>query len=435
MKKSIQSIFLVVLIIFISGCELNNVSVPVSKPQISQSLPIIDVDNIKAISDMSTIALEWKGISEAGIYGYHIYRSNLNIDNQKLKRVATIKNKYSSHYLDNGLKPNTQYLYAISTIGARDTESVPSQSISVDTKPRLKSVSFITSVSNLPRQIKVLWRPHSNPIVSKYIIERSIHGLSTFRRIKTIHKRLIVEYIDTDLEDNTEYAYRIKAVTFDRLKSLDSAITRARTKALPTNITNITATTDLPQIIQLNWTQPDNIKEIISYAIYVSNSKDGDFNQVVRLNSPYTTVWQHQVTKNDKIQFYKVTTIDKDNLESSKNISPIMGKTLGIPAQPIITLAMIQDGKIILNWKAGDQRTVAYNIQKVIKNNFLSSTKKIISNVKNSRFEDQDILRGVTYSYRIEAVGQNGLISRQTPPTILTIPKSIKTTNATSIDK
>ena len=435
MKKLIQSIFLVVSIIFINGCEINNVSVPTSKPQISQNLPIIDVDNIKAISDMSTIALEWKGISEAGVYGYHIYRSNLNIDNQQLKRVATIKNKYSSHYLDNNLKPNTQYLYAISTIGARDTESVASQSISVDTKPRLKSVSFITSVSNLPRQIKVLWRPHSNPKVSKYIIERSIHGLSTFKKIKTIRKRLIVEYIDSELEDNTEYAYRIKAVTFDKIQSLDSAVTRARTKALPTSITNITATTDLPKMIKLNWIKPDNIQDIISYVIYVSNSKDGDFSKVVRLNSFNTTVWEHKVNKDDKVQFYKVTTIDKDNLESSKNISPIMGKTLGIPAQPVITLAMIQDGKIVLNWQAGDKRTVAYNIQKVIKNNFLSSQKKIISNVKDGRFEDQDILRGVTYSYKIEAIGQNGLISKQTPPTILTIPKLIKTTNATSINK
>ena len=101
----------------------------------------------------------------------------------------------------------------------------------------------------------------------------------------------------------------------------------------------------------------------------------------------------------------------------------VEGKTLGKPAKPIITLAQIQGNKAILNWKAGDNRAISYNIKKRIKLNFFEYKTVNFNNINDSRFEDTDILSGVEYKYSVEANDEFGLVSDKTDETSLTIPK------------
>ncbi|VAY88179.1 Putative fibronectin domain-containing lipoprotein [hydrothermal vent metagenome] len=375
------------------------------------------------ISEMSSVALEWKPVETTkNIYGYYVYRSNFIKDGQKLKRVATLNNKYTSHYLDIDLVPDTQYLYAISVIGKNDTESKASQSIEVITKPRLKSVSFITAVSQLPRQVKLLWRPHQNKRVDKYIIERLSPKDSKFKRIKTIKHRLQVEYIDKNLLDNSQYTYRVQVLTFDKIKSFYSQVVKATTKDIPNNITNIHATTNLPKIIKLRWEKPNNINNLKSYVIYASNRENSNFSKVTILNNVNITEFTHKIDYDNKKKFYKITTVDKDDLESSKKISPILGKTLAPPAPPIITAGTIKNNEVFLEWSAGDERAITYNIHKTIKKSFISRTTKIINNITSSSFNDKKVTRGITYIYTLEAVDKFGLVSRKTNSVILTLP-------------
>ncbi len=432
MKKLIHSILGITLTLLISGCDVNELDTPSSQPQIDQGLPSVDAEHIRMITTMSSVALEWKNITIPSSYGYYVYRANLNTDSQRLQRVAKIKNKFTSHYLDTDLEPDTQYLYAISTRGIDNTESSASQSVETQTKPRFKSVSFIAATSNLPRQVKILWRPHTNKSVEKYILERSITSKEEFRKIKTIRARLKVEYIDTDLKDNTTYAYRIKAITYDRIKSSPSEIVTATTKALPSGTSSIQATMNLPKKIILTWEAPEDTSDLTKYIIYSSNSETGQFTELKALSINDKTEFIHEIDSDDKVKYYKITTVDKDKLESTIKIAPTMGKTLNVPAQPEITLAMIEGNKIVLNWRPTDNRAVAYNIHKIIRKNLLSYTTESILNITDVRFEDMDILRGTTYDYRIEAIDLNGLVSQKTPSTRLTIPRSMDIDNATS---
>ena len=98
-------------------------------------------------------------------------------------------------------------------------------------------------------------------------------------------------------------------------------------------------------------------------------------------------------------------------------------------------MAQIKGAEVILNWQAGDTRTVAYNIYKTVKKNFLTRKTKNMLNIKSKRFEDKDIVRGITYEYRIEAIDKYGLVSKKTPAATLTIPRLEKIEDATSVDK
>lgn len=420
MKRLTTSLLLIGSIAVFSGCEKNlEVS---QKPKVDLNLPVVDSKSIKSISGIKTIALEWKSISIASAKGYNIYRSNMQTDGTKFKRIASLKNKYITHYLDTDLEPNSKYSYSVALLSNQNIESAPSDATIASTLPNFDSVSLIQSISNLPRQIKVLWRPHSNPAVSHYVIERSSPTTGKWTKLGELENRYNIEYIDEDLGDNETYTYRIKAVTFDNIVSNTSMITNGTTKPLPKHIKNFKATRDMPRNIQLSWGE-STTKDVVLYNVYSSTSVDGVFTKIAKAPVSHNRFDNH-IPEDGKIFFYKITTVDKDGLESKINdVEPVMGSTLTKPKTPRVTLAQIQGDKIILNWANSDDRAVSYNIFKKEKADWSSSKEKMIPNVEGLRFEDPDVIRGIEYRYSIQAVDANGLLSKRTEELTSKLPK------------
>jgi len=419
MKKSILSILSVGLIILFSGCQ-DELTTP-EKPKIDASLPMVEASSIKYIQDINAIALEWKRIDIPQAKGYYIIRANMQEDG-KFKRIATVKNKFRTHYTDNDLTANNRYSYKISLFTNNGFESKASDSITASTLPNFESVSLIESISDLPRQIKILWRPHSSSRVSKYIIERSSPKEAGWEQIATINNRLNVEYIDEDLDDNEIFMYRIKAITFDGIVSNSSAITSATTKSLPGQIKKLEATKELPKKIQLSWAKSET-PDVIAYNIYKSSSATGSFSKIATAPVGHNR-FDDVINKDGEIYFYKITTVDKDGLESNKEeVTPEMGSTLSQPRMPRITLAMIEGNKMILNWVPTDDRTVSYNIYKISKENWVKTKEIRISNIQGLRYEDTNVARGIEYAYRLQAIDKHGLLSEVTDKSSLLLPK------------
>ena len=148
------------------------------------------------------------------------------------------------------------------------------------------------------------------------------------------------------------------------------------------------------------------------------------FSEVKKLKSDIFT-YEDFINEDGKTYFYKVTTIDKDGLESSDSINPVMGITLTKLNKPILTLAQIQGEKAILNWQPGDNRAKYYNIYKTIKDSFFKTRNQKYTNITDLRFEDKDIVRGVEYKYSVESVDEYGIVSERTNETLLVLPKLI----------
>jgi len=422
MRKSIASILSVGLIVLISGCQ-KDLNTP-EKPRIDDSLPVVESSSIKHIPDINAIALEWKKIDIARASGYYIIRADMQTDG-KFKRVAVVDNKLATHYLDTDLQANSKYGYKIALTTHKGFESRASETIVVSTLPNFESVSLIESISDLARQIKILWRPHSNPRVAEYIIERTSPTEAKWKKIKTIENRLNAEYIDLDLGDNEIFMYRIKAVTFDGLISNVSEITSATTKPLPGQIKELNATRDLPKKIQLSWGKSET-KDVVSYNIYRASSATGSYSKLATAPIGHNR-FDDIINEDGEIYFYKITSVDKDRLESRKeNLVPVMGSTLSKPEMPQITLAMIEGNKMILNWIARDDRTVSYNIYKISKESWATSNEILIPNVTGLRFEDPDVVRGIEYAYKLQAIDKHGLLSETTDKSRLMLPKIIE---------
>ncbi len=421
MTKLMRLTSLTVLILLISGCAYKDkLSQPIA-PKIDDTLEVVDSTSIRSISDMNAVAFEWRKVDDPRVVGYHFYRANMQKDGTKLKLIDTINNRYTTHYVDEDLEPNTKYVYKISSATDSDIESRTTGDYVVLTLPRMEGVSFIQAISNLPRQIKIIWRPHSNERIESYVIQRSTPETTEWEKLKTIEGRLQAEFIDDDLDDNAIYNYRVIAKTFDGILSQPSEIVKAQTKPLPKGILGLKATNELPRKIALDWQASDS-SDVIKYNIYRSTDSTSYFDKIKAVNTQ-TLSFEDFVNEDGKVYFYKISSVDKDGLESDLNINAVMGATLGKLNKPIITLAQIQGEKAILNWQAGDNRAVSYIIHKTIKENFFKSKTVKFEGITALRYEDKDIIRGVEYNYAIQSVDKFGIVSSMTNNTELVLPK------------
>ncbi len=421
MTKLMKLTSLTALILLVSGCTNQGNLTKTNAPKIDETLEVIDSTSIRSIADMNAIAFEWRKVDDPRVTGYHFYRANMQKDGTKLKLIDTIKNKYKTHYLDEDLEANTKYVYKISAATDGELESRTTNDYIVSTLPIFEGVSFIQAISNLPRQIKIIWRPHSNERVESYEIERTSPETSEWEKIGSVDGRLQAEYIDEDLDDNVIYNYKVTAITFDDIKSLPSEIVKAQTKPLPEGILSLNATNNLPRKISLSW-QASESSDVIKYNIYRSSDSKSYFDKIKTVNTQ-TLKFDDFINEDGKVYFYKISSVDKDGLESNLNVNSVMGVTLSKLNKPIITLAQIQGEKAILNWQAGDRRAVSYNIIKTTRESFFKTKTLKLEGINALRYEDKDIVRGVEYSYSIQAVDEFGIASEMTNKTELVLPK------------
>lgn len=425
MKKLRLLASLAFLILIISGCAnvLDNLTTTTS-PKVNQNFQSIDYSSIKSIPDMNSIGFEWQRIDDHRVVGYNFYRTELSKGQNTLKLIKATDSRYITHYVDKGLEPKTRYAYQISARLNDGTESPTTQAYIVETLPRIAPVGFAQAVSNLPKKVKIVWQPHPDPRVGYYRVERYNTFLKewVWASASKIENRLSAEFIDTGLDDNTTYKYRIKAFSFGDVESAPTKVLEAKTKALPLPATNIKVSNNIPKKIYITWSASQS-PDVVQYRIYRSSYKSLGYSNIAAVNSN-TLEYTDEVNADKKEYYYKVIAVDKDNLESSTDIEAIKGISLAPPAKPILTLAQIQGSKAILNWQAGDNRATSYNVHKRVKKNwFLSDTVKF-KNITSLRFEDHDILKGVDYYYSVQAVDEFGILSAKSDEAKLALPET-----------
>ena len=115
MKKSLWTASLVALALMITGCE-KTLETP-KEPVVGASLARVDA--LRTLPGSTEVGFEWTPLYDDQVEGYYLYR----VEGNSLKKIATIKDKYVSHYVDTKLAPNTTYAYRISTYSPVKHES------------------------------------------------------------------------------------------------------------------------------------------------------------------------------------------------------------------------------------------------------------------------------------------------------------------------
>ncbi len=401
---------------FATGCSTKSVSLGGGGKHTTQAMPT--VGTLRAISSMTAVGLEWKMVPDLKVEGYRIYRADLTAGQTKMKKVAEVDDRYSTHFVDTDLKPGTEYGYRISTYGDAG-ESEPSVPVKIRTSPMIASVSFVRAITDLPNRIKIIWRPHSDLRVTGYIVERAqVEKPKKVKKMGELKHRLSAEFMDDDLGDGEYYMYRVKCKLSNGLVTPPSEWVKAVTKPLPLPPTGLQATMNLPRMIRLSW-QASPAKDVIYYKVYRSPFAKGFYQYRAKVQ---TTAFEDHIPEDGKTYYYKITAVDRDGLESQMPESPIVGMTLGRPIVPSVVHAAIDHGQAVIEWEPLDNRAHHF---KVVRSYWdgLTRKKKVFNNITGRRLVDTSIIPGVKYTYRVYEVDANGIESEPSREIELSLPK------------
>lgn len=377
---------------FVVGCA----SINSSSPQVLDN-NLESVMAIRTVVSSNSVGLEWDDLKDPNIDGFYIYRAELN---EPMKQVGTVKSRFSTHYLDDNLKPGTSYRYSMKSYSKNGT-SKEGVTVTATTAKAIESVSFAQALYGLPEQVKILWRPHANLKVDSYIIERSKAGSNSWSKIAEVKGRLSAEYIDTSAKSGSSYEYRIRVRTLDGEISEPSKILNATTKELPSGVVGLTATTDQPKKIVLSWDSPAN-ENFSHYQIYSSRLENIGFLPLAKTDKNF---YEDLINTNDSTRYYRVTFVDKDGLESSPNDNPVMGKTLAELPAPVLSAPIVNNSDIVLNWNTG-AKSEKFTLLRTG-----GGPDKTVSDITNNSYIDSEVSKGNTYNYTVIAVDEYGINS------------------------
>ncbi|TQR33770.1 ferrous iron transporter A [Campylobacter sp. MIT 99-7217] len=394
MKKLRLALLSSVLILLFSACVQKQQNTQV----VNESLPRIE--NLKHISDMNSIAFEWSAQYDQAISGFYLYRSTQ--DNTQMQLIATIKNKFQTHFVDKNLEPATKYTYMMRTFNSQGHVSEDSAFVQATTLPRPASVPFVEVVRGLPNKVKLIWRPHPDLRVASYVIERAEDNKVDFKSLAEVKGRLNAEYIDDNLKPNRSFEYRIFAKTFDGVYSESSEILQSTTKALPPQINSVSASKDVAGKIVLTW-ESVPYEDFAYYQVYASSSTLLPFSMIAKTQEP---AFEDIVNEVGKSKRYKITMVDKDGLESPMPNDSVQGQTLAPPQAPSIISATPTDKGIELLWTPNDHRAVKYAVKRY------GGGDAIFKDIADTRLEDITAEYGRVYTYEVIAIDINGLESK-----------------------
>lgn len=410
---------LTVSLLILSGCGVPKPAAPDSAV-IDKTLPTIVFTKNDFIVGMKSVAFEWKSITNPNVKGIYVYKVSPKArEKNTLAYYKTIKNRFATHFLDRDVVPNTKYTYAFKTYSNK-AESIRSKAVTVKTLPILNSVSWIYSITGMPRAAKILWRPHSNKRVDGYIIERKNLQEDKWEKLATIDGRLNAEYIDTGLHDNYVYLYRVRAVTYDNIISAPSKVVKVVTKPLPIGIENIKATQNLPHKIDISWS-PSKQKDFAYYALYRSENLDGSYKLIAKLHH---NKFEDKIKENGKVYFYRVSAIDKDGLESLHEKNSIQGMTLGAPSAPGSVDAKLIGNTIKIQWSKSDPRSVSYMVRKKHKQGWFKEGVDEYDVDGGTTFIDKEVEPNSTYKYTVFALDKNSIRSAASVEVKIVTPKA-----------
>ncbi len=425
MKLSTVTTLCAASILFLSGCaELT----PTTKKEVvvDNTLPKVELTKNGVITDMKTVAFEWKSIQDPRVKEIYIYKRGANTkEQQKLDYYDKIKNRYATHYVDRDVEPGSIYSYAFRVV-SQNAQGRVSKTYDVKTRPVLKSVAWIHSIAGLPRMAKIIWRPHVSERVESYIIERRAIEEDKWSKVVELQGRLNAEYIDEGLEDNHVYFYRLKVKTFDDIVSVPSATVKVVTKPLPPSVDNITATKDMPKAIKVTW-KATALKDFDHYNLYRSDDVDGSYDLIAKLHN---NSFVDKIDEDGEVYFYKVSVVDKDGLESPYDHSAAMGMSLPKPKAPIIVEAKFMGSRIELKWDKNDPRTVEYIVIKKAQKSWLDKDRQEFKGIKANTFIDSDITPDTLYKYIVYGVDAHGIVSKPSTEVQIKTPESNTVTEA-----
>ncbi|MEJ2744825.1 MAG: hypothetical protein P8123_03935, partial [bacterium] len=346
-------------------------------------------------------ALSWKAGSEPDLKEYRIYRAT-SADGP----YALIGKSRKPKWDDKGLADGKGYLYRITAIDTDGKESKYLAGTEAHTRGRPAIGKLPVKAAVAVGKSSFSWQ-ENEPNVTGYVIYRSSSPDGTFDRVGDSRNP---KFSEGGFGDGETHYYRIAKKYKNGLQSRLSDPVAISTKPRPSVPDKFSAKSGLARRVYLEWANPKE-SDIREFRLYRSLSIDGDFKKIASvkpgwLSSPSYT---DKNLANNTDYFYKLRSIDKDNLASP--LSPaIKATTKPLPSTPRGLSASSNKARSVpLRWEKNPERDIKKYL--VFASKKEGGSFKRLAETSQSEFVHKGLKDLTRYFYKIKVVDVDALES------------------------
>jgi len=241
------------------------------------------------------------------VSGYIIEK--FNDKEAKWEELVRLKERLNVEYLDKGLEDGRIYKYRIFAISYDGIKSFPSKEIFVSTYPKPPVVTDIQATVNLPKQIKITFKPVEG--AEYYKVYRSNYASFGYKEIAKIKKNV---FVDKFKEDGIRKYYKVTAVSPYKTESMLSKTPSVMGETLKRPATpQVSVQRDGVKLI-FTFTSPD--KRAVKYLV-VKKEKISTFKSIQKRYPPVKKTFSDIIDPKKKYEYY-IYEVDKYGLISKE---------------------------------------------------------------------------------------------------------------------
>ena len=380
-----------------------------STPVKGSTIPV--VRDVAATGDMiREIELVFREAESPYIKGYYVYRSSdrtTGFDKiKKINKNSTKKTKQVKFTDDKELGDKTTYYYHITAFDDKDVETSPSETVFAITRGKPPVVGGLQAKPAMVKKVELTWQANEEDEIKGYKMYRSVDISGTYSPVKAMSGVGKNRFVDTGLDDNTRYCYRITSYNKVDVESATSDAVCATTKPRPVKPEGLEGVELQVKKVTLKW-PPNPEKDIVLYRVYSSSDYGKRFSAIAKLKQ--ITDYVDKKLKDGQEYQYKIMAEDKDGLQSDHSeIITVMTKS--VPKSPE-GLTINSEGVLI--WTPNIEADIDHYI---IYEKALFGITKEVSTAQTTMVSLPDMATGKKKTYVITAVDKDGLESEPSQP-------------------
>ncbi len=362
---------------------------PVSNTDFAPDAPAIPAAprvTIGNSSDSGKPKLTWAAVD--GAAKYEIYRSTQQSTGYSLLGTTT-----STSYVNTGAAVGKTYYYRVKAVNSAGT-SAYSNIVSGRAKAAIPAAPRVTignsSASGKPQ---LTWAAVDG--AAKYEIYRSTQQSTGFTLLGTTTS---TSYVNTGAAVGKTYYYKVRALNVDGAAGAYSSTVSGAAKAVAPAAPTVTMTYSDSGKPKLTWSA---VSGAASYRVYRSESRGTGYSL---LGTTTSTSYVNTGAAVGKTYYYRVKAVNSAGTSAYSNIVSGTARTPA-PAAPVLKGGTSSaSGKPQLTWAAVDG-AAKYD---VYRSNSADGTFSKVGSTDKTTYVNTGAVQGVTYFYKIRAVGASG---------------------------
>ncbi len=250
---------------------------PVAPPQ----PPTAPMDVAASDMGLREVTVKWK-VPVAPVATYRIEKAEAAAGPFAfVAGVPPVKGEFTDR---GGLKDATTYFYRVLGIGATGLTGAPSAVVESMTAPPPDPPKPVTAVATGSRAVSVAWTPPRVDGVVRYRVERTAAAADAWSLRCEVAG---TNYVDggragTDLQDSTEYLYRVLSINRVGATGDPSAVARVTTLPPPAAVQGFAGLSAQVRCVPLSWT-PSPETDVMGYEIERKDSPTGSFTRLTKI--------------------------------------------------------------------------------------------------------------------------------------------------------